>query len=140
MSIVKLATAARRVNDQSMVEFVIEGEPASKANSRKAVVFHGKPRFIKSAKALKYKEDFGKQCPLLSPLFFCDLQIEIDIYYRTRRPDLDESLILDCMEGYVYVNDRQIKRKLIQHGLCRDRPRSIIRVGPLEGGIGSSDI
>ena len=50
------------------------------------------------------------------------------IYYASRRPDLDESLILDCMQNYVYYNDRQVKEKHIYWGLDKERPRTIIRV------------
>ena len=41
--------------------FSIIGEPASKANSRRAVVLGGKPRFIKSSKALGYSSMFKQQ-------------------------------------------------------------------------------
>ena len=39
------------------------------------------------------------------------------IYYSSRRPDLDESLILDLMQGVIYKNDRQVKQKNIYWGL-----------------------
>ena len=38
----------------------VYGEPASKANSRSLVAFGGKPRFVKSQKALEYKKAFEK--------------------------------------------------------------------------------
>ena len=50
------------------------------------------------------------------------------IYYASRRPDLDESPILDCMQDYVYYNDRQVKEKHIYWGLDKENPRTIIRV------------
>ncbi len=53
-----------------------------------------------------------------------DLQAEIKIYYATRRPDLDESVILDCMQDKIYKNDRQVKRKVIEWGLDRENPRA----------------
>ena len=48
------------------------------------------------------------------------------------RPDLDESVILDCMQGKIYVNDRQVKQKHIYWGLDRERSRTHVRVSPLE--------
>lgn len=51
------------------VSFVIHGEPASKANSRRLVLMGGKPRFIKSNKAQEYTKYFLGQCPQLR-LFF----------------------------------------------------------------------
>ena len=42
--------------------FVIFGEPASKANSRKLVTLGGRPAFIKSQKARDYVTEFQHQC------------------------------------------------------------------------------
>ena len=90
-----------------MIHFEVLGEPASKANSRKLVTFGKRPAFIKSQKARDYVAMFHKQ---------------------SRRPDLDESLILDCMQDKIYKNDRQVKQKKIYWGLDKENPRSIIRV------------
>lgn len=117
------------------VRFTIVGEPASKANSRKAVVIRGRPAFIKSDKARKYVAAFEAQCPKLEVPFDCDVKVEMIIYYASRRPDLDESLILDCMQGAVYLNDRQVKQKLIYWGLDRENPRTIIKVSPCDPDI-----
>lgn len=113
-------------------KFIIYGEPASKANSRKIVNFGKRMGVIKSQKARDYEKDFAKQCPTLENLIESDVKVELIIYYASRRPDLDESVILDCMQGKVYVNDRQVKRKIIYWGLDRDTPRTHIRVSPLE--------
>ena len=59
-------------------------------------------------------------------------QTSIKIYYSSRRPDLDESVILDAMQGRVYKNDRQVKVKHIFWGLDRGNPRAVIRVQALE--------
>lgn len=108
--------------------FTIEGEPASKANQRKLVLIKGRMVPIKSKKALDYVKEFQKQIPKIDPLTEDYVKVEMMIYYASRRPDLDESLILDCMQNYVYYNDRQVKEKHIYWGLDRDRPRTIIRV------------
>ena len=115
-----------------MISFVIHGEPASKANSRKIVLINGKPRVIKSQKALNYCKDFAKQCPYLDVLLEGDLAVYIEIFYASRRPDLDESLILDEMQGKVYKNDRQVKVKKIYWGLDKDNPRTVISISKLE--------
>ena len=111
---------------------MILGEPASKANSRKAVVIRGKPSFIKSEKARNYVKKFEEQCPQLDEPFTEDVMVAMIIYYASRRPDLDESLILDCMQGKIYANDRQVKRKLIYWSLDRENPRTVIRVCPCD--------
>jgi Holliday junction resolvase RusA-like endonuclease len=46
------------------------------------------------------------------------------IFYASRRPDLDESLILDLLQDVAYVNDRQVKEKHIYWGLDKDNPRT----------------
>ena len=127
------------------VKFTIYGEPASKANSRRLVKVGGKPRFVKSQKALKYEQDFRYQCPAIEPLIMGDVSVTATVFYATRRPDLDESVILDCMQatrtklpdgtvalsGGVYANDRQVKEKHIYWALDRDNPRAVIEVEEL---------
>ena len=117
---------------QKKINFIIDGEPASKSNSRKIVTFGKRPALIKSEKARNYEKIFAQQCPQLENLIDNDVKVELIIYYASRRPDLDESVILDCMQGKVYVNDRQVKRKIVYWGLDRDTPRTHIRVSPLE--------
>ena len=102
------------------------GEPASKANSRKIVLFGKRPAIIKSKKAREYVKTFEQQVKKLPELLEGDLAVYIKIYYQSRRPDLDESVILDCMQGIIYANDRQVKEKHIFHGLDRANPRSEI--------------
>ena len=109
------------------VMFTIYGEPASKANSRKLVMIKGRMIPIKSQKALNYVKEFQKQIPKVSPLTEEYVKVEMMIYYASRRPDLDESLILDCMQDYVYYNDRQVKEKHIYWGLDKENPRKSIR-------------
>ena len=88
---------------------IIFGEPASKANSRRVVRYGGMSRLIKSAKALSYSDVFRQQCKPLATLMTGDLRVTLHIFYASRRPDLDESLILDLMQGLIYENDRQVK-------------------------------
>ena len=116
----------------NMFKAIILGEPASKANSRRMVTIAGRARLIKSKKAVDYVTAFKKQCPKLDELLEGDVRVTMTIYYRTRRPDLDESVILDCLEGYAYKNDRQVKEKHIYHGLDKENPRAEITVEPIE--------
>tara|TARA_R100001377_G_scaffold11691_1_gene5854 strand:- start:1147 stop:1593 length:447 start_codon:yes stop_codon:yes gene_type:complete len=115
-----------------IISLKIEGQPYSKANSRRLVTIGGKPRFIKSDPARRYVTDFQAQCPRLKELLEGDLEVEIVIFYASRRPDLDPSLILDCMEGYIYKNDRQVKRQILYWGLDKKNPRAEIRVTEIE--------
>ena len=131
---------------KEVIKFTVLGEPASKANSRQIVTIRGKPAIIKSAKARAYETTFWQQCPNLDPLMKGDLKVTIKIHYATRRPDLDESVILDCMQaqrqklpngkiehwGRIYKNDRQVKIKYIYWALDRDNPRAEITVEQIE--------
>lgn len=111
----------------------IFGEPASKANSRRLVRFGGMSRLIKSHKALTYSEAFKQQCePAESPTDK-DVSVEIHIWYASRRPDLDESLILDLLQGRLYVNDRQVKEKHIYWHQDKECPRCVITVREMPG-------
>ena len=112
----------------------IDGEPASKANSRRLVYIKGRAVFIKSKKVLSYKKAFELQCPTRKDLYKKgqDLVVAMKIFYKTRRPDLDESLILDLLEGLVYENDRQVKMKYIEWGLDKERPRTHIVISTID--------
>ena len=107
---------------------IIFGEPASKANSRRVVHYGGMSRLIKSKKALTYSDVFKQQCKPLSTLMTGDLRVTLHIYYASRRPDLDESLILDLMQGLIYANDRQVKERHCYWGLDPENPRAEIIV------------
>lgn len=114
------------------VSFTIPGEPQSKANSRRLVMFGKKPAFVKSKKALAYVETVKENVQPLNPMLEGDLSFTAKIYYATRRPDLDESLILDALQGLIYKNDRQVKQKHVYWGLDRENPRAVIHIGELE--------
>ena len=114
------------VDELQVLSLFILGEPASKANSRRVVKFGNMSRLIKSQKALNYSDTFRLQCPPLAKLMTGDLRVSMRIHYATRRPDLDESLILDLMQGLVYENDRQVKERHTYWGLDAENPRSEI--------------
>ena len=126
-----------KTNDSTSIEelqgltLFIKGEPASKANSRRVVKFGSMSRLIKSQKALDYSEVFRVQCPAITPLMSGDIRMHITIYYASRRPDLDESLILDLLQGLVYVNDRQVKERHTYWGLDPKNPRAEIIIEQL---------
>ena len=105
-------------------KMTILGEPASKANSRKLVFFGKKPAFIKSEKARNYLKNFDEQCEAISELFEGNVGVEMTIFYASRRPDLDESVVLDAMQDKIYKNDRQVKQKIINFVLVRSFKKS----------------
>lgn len=118
--------------DPFSITFTVQGNTASKANSRRIVAFGGKARIIKSKRAIDFAAAMAAQCPAVTGgPYLGDVGVIIHIWYDSRRPDLDESLILDGMQGRVIGNDRQVKAKLIFWGLDRDNPRALIAVHDL---------
>ena len=116
---------------QALVQ-IIFGEPASKSNSRRMVRLGGVSRLIKSEKALNYSDVFKQQCRPLAKLMTGDLRVTLRIYYASRRPDLDETLILDLMQGLIYENDRQVKERHAYWGLDPENPRTEILIERIE--------
>lgn len=107
----------------------ILGEPASKSNSRRIVKIKGNTRIIKSEKALRYKDDFLRQIKPPPVPIEGDVMIEVVVWYATRRPDLDITLIMDLLQdSKVILNDRQIKVIKAYHQLDKNNSRSIIRL------------
>lgn len=111
---------------------VVHGEPASKANGRRVVRIGGISRSIKSKKALSYADAFGLQVQPVEPLLEGELAMTIHIYYASQRPDLDESLILDLLQGILYKNDRQVRERHVHHFVDKLNPRTEIWVRPRE--------
>ena len=114
--------------------FTVYGQCASKANSRRIVKVNGRMASIKSDAAMAFSRDFIKQCPVLDKMFLDDVHVDIDIFYPTRRNDLDESLVLDLMQGRIYENDRQVRSRRTRWGLCKTNPRVEINVRLMESG------
>lgn len=117
-------------------DFWILGEPASAKNARQMVTIHGKPRLIKSKKALSYAKAFDSQCPIADPILEGDIALWIDVYYKSRRPDLAcVDFIQDLLQEKIYLNDRQVKASGSLWNLDRENPRVRVRVReiPLSG-------
>ena len=128
--------AIERFADPEGIEWLWEatilGEPASKSNCSRIVRIGRKPRLIKSAKALTYVEKFCLQAPKISQPIEGDVLLWCQIHYASRRPDLDESLIMDALQAAEIIgNDRQIKAKIILWGLSRDNPSAEIKLACL---------
>lgn len=119
--------------DDRCYTFLIEGSPLSKANSRRIVRgYNGSLRSIKSERALAYEESallqfikqLGKRPPLTG-----DVGVEINVWYATKRNDLDPSIIFDVMQkAGVYNNDRQIVEMHLFKQWDKSNPRSEVMV------------
>lgn len=128
------------------IEFIIAGEPASKANSRQLVTIRGKIAFIKSKKALGFEREAGLQIPhKCRAMFEGPVAVTLHLYYASERPDLDESVVLDVLQAQykiiggkrelvragVYLNDRQVREKHVYHHIDKANPRVHVVVVPI---------
>jgi hypothetical protein len=142
------------------VTFVILGEPASKANSREIVTrkfrdgegkLKSRPMSIKSEKARDYETNALRQIPPKARMQFTGpVRVILKIFYASERPDLDESVVLDCMQDRyrtievgklkvrklvqkgVYINDRQVRQKFVFHGIDPRNPRAEVIIETLQ--------
>jgi Holliday junction resolvase RusA-like endonuclease len=132
----------------SMMRFVILGQPCSKANSRQLVHFGERIVPIKSKEALAYEKAALRQIPPAARQRIAGpVRISITIYYASERPDLDPSVILDCLQDRyvkdkktgervlvqkgVVQNDRQFREMHFFHAIDRRNPRAEIEIEPL---------
>jgi len=114
-------------------DYVILGQPASKANSRQMVRFGSLSRSIKSKKARDYCQHFAAQCADKIQILEGDVALLVDVFYSSRRPDLAcLDLIQDCLQGIAYHNDRQVKAHAANWHLDKHEPRARIRVAMLD--------
>lgn len=128
------------------LRLVIRGEPASKANSRQIVMLGQgaakRPAVIKSKKAREFEKgaipQIRTQCARAGwrCLAVGRLRATIRVFYATERPDLDESVILDVMQGIVYGNDRQVRERHVFHAIDRANPRAEVEIEPIDDGQG----
>ena len=108
-------------------------QPCSKSNGRRIVRSFGSGlRLIKSEEALRHKTDLRLQVSPIEPLLAGPLKVEIRIWYRSNRSDLDESLIPNGLQSLVYHNERQVREKHVNHAIDRATPRAEVMVRGLE--------
>lgn len=123
------------------IDFVIHGQPYSKANRRK-MVYVGKagskrPMFIKSKEARTYEDDAMLQLIILKDendwqMIEEDCAITITIYYASRRPDLDPSIILDVLQkAEIVKNDRLFTEMHLYKAIDKEKPRAEICIHDL---------
>ena len=80
---------------------------------------------FKNPEAQRYVKDFLKQIPgNLQVRYDTPVRLTAFIFYKTKRPDLDESLLMDCLESSsIITNDRLIWDKQILKYFDKHIPR-----------------
>lgn len=142
----------------TVIAFRILGEAASKSNSRDFVDIPikghpGKKRRIskKSDKALAFALNAQRQIPPWArQMVQGEVFLTLRMYYTSEISDMDESLVLDVLQAQyervfnpatgkkekvltyrgVYVNDRQVRKRHVEHFIDKDNPRVEIEVRP----------
>lgn len=120
-----------------MIHGIVLGNLVSKANSRQAVPRRTKTGksfvgFIKSRSALDFEESALMQLKSVlrhQPTLTGSLQLRADVYYSSRRPDLDISLFMDILQkAGAYENDRQVDELILKKFIDPENPRVIFWV------------
>ena len=118
------------------MKLTILGQLPRKSNSRRIVPVKGSNRYrsIKSQQALDYEVDFNKQLVARQRQNMeGDLEIKGTIYYQSKRSDLSEELLFDCLErSGVISNDRAVVHKDIWKKIDRRNPRVEIEINQLD--------
>ncbi len=132
--------------DWSFTKTVI-GQLPSMKNNRKIAHFQKKGEakvrkaVIKSDEAQAYVTGFLWQVRRPKETYMGPVFLEADIYYRNQACDLDESLLMDCLQlgsvknpgAGVIGNDNQIKDKHVRWHFDDVKPRIVVRLTPYVG-------
>ena len=117
------------------VRFIIHGEASSKSNSPMLTRRKGKAAvgLVSSKGAQRFKRDCARCIPILKEPWTCDVKVTATLFYGSRHKDLDPSLVYDCMQKKVIMNDRQIKEQHTYWRLDKQHPRCEVVVEPIAG-------
>lgn len=124
-----------------LARFVIPGEPAAKGNDREIVKFGNKVALRKGNKALAFEAIAGLHVPKWDQPYEGPVAAWIRVFYHSRRPDLDASLVYDALQtrkkrvgrGFILekrliANDRQVELKIEEKFKDDERPRVEVAV------------
>lgn len=111
-----------------MIEATIIGNVPSKSNCYKVI-----PKgLIKSAALRKYEELFFWQCGTIRDKNIdTPFEIELDVFYPSKRSDLDNSLkiILDCLQRTKTIKNDNLCCKIVARKFIdKENPRIIIKI------------
>ena len=117
-------------------KYIITGNVPSKSNCYKVIRLGNRCGLGKQKHLEVYEKSFKAQIseykkePIIDGLF----SFEIDVYYDSRRPDLDNSLkvVLDCLQkAEVIKNDNKCMQILAIKHLDKDNPRCEFSIKPI---------
>ena len=115
----------------------IQGNVPSKSNCYEIVISKGANgkyfgKLVKSSKVVKYEENFLWQVGRLRDLNIAKpFKIYIDVYYPSKRSDLDNSfkIILDCLQKVKAIkNDNNVYSIIANKFIDKEKPRVELKI------------
>jgi Holliday junction resolvase RusA-like endonuclease len=112
-------------SDDGLVRFKVLGQAPSKSNTYK-IVKQGKfSSLAKTDATKKYEESFFLQCAARN-LRLKRFELHVDVYFRSNRSDLDNSLkiVLDCLQSCKAIrNDNGCVKIVARKFIDKENPR-----------------
>ena len=110
-----------------MQKFIITGNTPSKSNSYKVIRLGNRCGLGKQKKLYDYEKSFLSQMQQYDyEMIEGNFKFIIDVFYDSRRPDLDNSLkvVLDCLQKCNAIkNDNKAMEILARKHLDKENPR-----------------
>ena len=109
------------------MKYIIKGNCPSKSNQYKVIRIGSKCSMCKQSSLKTYENSFITQMSVYDyKLIEGNFKFEIDVYYDSRRPDLDNSLksTLDCLQKCNAIkNDNKAMEIIARKHLDKEDPR-----------------
>lgn len=105
---------------------IIRGQTPSKSNQYRIITLHGHGSLCKTKQTKAYEESFFMQCGLRGAMIDRRFKLDIDVYFASDRPDLDNALkvTLDCLQACKVIrNDRDCAEIHARKLIDKDNPR-----------------
>lgn len=110
----------------NMIQETILGKVPAKSNSYKIITINGHMSLGKSKELKDYENYFWIQCHNRKLNIDVPFVLDLKVYFKDNRPDLDNSLklILDCLQlSGVIKNDRLCKKIIAERFIDKNSPR-----------------
>jgi len=117
------------------MKYIIAGNVPSKSNQYKVIKLGNKCSLGKQSQLKSYENSFKLQMLNYNyELIESNFKFIIDVYYDSRRPDLDNSLkvVLDCLQkAQAIKNDNKCLEILAKKHLDKEKPRIEFEIIPI---------
>jgi len=117
------------------MKYIIAGNVPSKSNQYKVIKLGNKCSLGKQSQLKSYENSFNLQMLNYKyELIESNFKFIIDVYYDSRRPDLDNSLkvVLDCLQkAQAIKNDNKCLEIIAKKHLDKEKPRIEFEIIPI---------